>query len=278
MFNIDLNVLYTIAPILLVTISCSLLGVFVLWKRSTYFADCFSHASLLAVIISTYLGSGVINSGLPEKSWLAVSSIFLFAVFFGSVIALFGERMKIFSKNAVIAIFSYGLLALAVILAQSRSILDRVGEIELEPLLFGGKEIAQQDIVLILILTCITILYSTLFFRRILFLDVSRELAKIEGVRVAPLDISFFCLLAVVISFSLPIAGAFLVTALLVLPAAIARLVSGSASLMLLVSVSIGVICSIMSVIVSQSASTPLSPTLVLILISIFITLVIFRR
>lgn len=249
--------------LLLAVSCCSLLGVFVLWKRVTYFGDCFSHASLLGVVLALILG---FNQSLV---------LIIFAVLFGIIVAFLSRNFgaQNFSRNTLIAIFSYSLLALAIMLAKSGK------EVGIEDYLFGyTSSVSNGEIITLAILCVITILYSAKFFQKILLSDISPDLAQVEGIKTIWLDCSFLVLLAIAIALSVPIIGAFLVTALLILPASIARVGSSSAKNMLILSVVVGIAAALFAIAASHFKHLALTPTLVLALGVIFVTSVMINQ
>lgn len=205
--------------LILIGISCSLLGVFVLWKKLSYFGDGLSHSILLGFVLGTLFN---------------VNQIFVlafFAIFFAFLVGFFLSD-KNFSKDTIIAISSYFCLSLAAI----------INDISVKKVNFGSYvfgdilTIADNEIAILGLIAIITICYVAFAFKRILLINLNEDLAKVEGLKVGWWKISFLVLLALTIAFSVKIVGVFLMTALLILPAAIARIFAVSAKNMLVLS------------------------------------------
>ena len=91
------------AALMLISCSCSLLGVFVLWKKLSYFGDSLSHSILLGLLLGTIFGFN------------QIIALVLFAIIFAFLVGL-NLQNKYFSKDTIIAISSYFCVALAIVL------------------------------------------------------------------------------------------------------------------------------------------------------------------
>lgn len=210
----------------LITLSCSLLGVFVLWKRLAYFGDGLSHSILLGFILGALFD---INQML---------ALIIFSLLFAILVGL-ASRNSYFSKDTIIAISSYFCISLAIIL---NDLFNQ--NINLGTYVFGDiLTVGHQELWSLCIISIVTIIYSIYAFRKILMININADLAKIDGVKVQFWNLSFLILLAITIALSVKIVGILLMTALLILPAAISRIFAISAKQMIIFSLIIG--CSI---------------------------------
>jgi len=210
--------------LILITISCSLLGIFVLWKKLAYFGDGLSHSILLGFVLGAICGSN------------QATTIIIFAVFYAMLIELI-SLSRSFSKDTIIAISSYFCIASAIIL---NDLWQR--SFDLGSYVFGDiLTVTNTDINFLAAIAIITIFYTIFGFRKTLLISINKDLAKIEGFKIKLWNLSFTVLLAVTVALSVKIVGIFLMTALLVLPAAIARIFSISAKQMILLSLVIGI-------------------------------------
>jgi zinc transport system permease protein len=214
----------------LVTLSCSLLGVFVLWKRLAYFGDGLSHSILLGFTLGVIFDSN------------QISALIAFALFFAILVGL-ASKNPYFSKDTIIAISSYFCISLAIIL---NDVFNK--DINLGTYVFGDiLTVGNQEIWGLLAIFIITIFYVIFAFRKILLININSDLAKIDGIKIQFWNLSFLILLAITIALSVRIVGILLMTALLVLPAAIARIFALSAKQMLILSLIIGLFNAILS-------------------------------
>lgn len=249
--------------LLLITISCSLLGVFVLWKKLAYFGDGLSHSILLGFILGT----------LFDANQIIV--LVLFSLFFAALVTLITKN-NYFSKDTAIAISAYFCIALALILINDP---NHHNHIDFESYITGDiTNIANQEIYSFLIIAIFSIFYAILSFRKLLLININQDFAKIENINSKLWNLSFLILLSLVISFSIRITGVFLMTALLILPAAIARIFSFSPKQMMFLSLFIGIITAIFSYNISNIYSFSITPTLIAIFCFIFIFSIITKK
>ena len=100
---------------------------------------------------------------------------------------------------------------------------------------------------------------------------VSYELATAEGTRPDSANIVFTVLLAAVIAVSMKIVGVLLITALLIIPAAMARNISNSPIQMILLSIIVGVISVVGGLFTSLTFNTASGPSILVIALILFI-------
>lgn len=230
------------------TISCSLLGVFVSWQKISYFGDALSHAVLLGLAL------GVL-SGINQLIALTI-----FAVIFAILIFLTAQN-RYFSKDAVVMISSYFCIALAMILNDLW-----IKNFDFASYIFGDVlAVGSNEVVALTLLTLATISYVILGTKKILLLNLNEDLAQISGIKTKFWNLSFLILLAVVIALTTRIVGIFLTTALLVLPAAIARIFAKSAAQMMWVSALIGVLGATFSFLLASKYDLTVGPVVIAI-------------
>ncbi len=205
--------------LILIAISCSLLGIFVLWKKLAYFGDGLSHSILLGFVLGAIFDAN------------QISTLIIFALCFAALVELISLN-RAFSKDTVIAISSYFCIAAAILLNDFFQ-----KNLNLGSYVFGDILTAEtQDLQALAATTVITIFYTIFAFRKILLININADLARIDGIRISFWNLSFVILLALTVALSVRIVGVFLMTALLILPAAIARIFSTSAKQMLTLS------------------------------------------
>ena len=197
----------------------SLLGVFVLWKKLSYFGDAISHSILLGAAL------GAIFNLNPHFS------LVIFAVIFALLVGFMAQN-RYFSKDTIITISSYFCVALAIVVN------DLAGkDFDFSNYVFGDVlSVTNLDIIVLAGILITTIFFAIFAFKKILLMNLAPDLARIEGVKIELWNGIFLILLTLTIAMSVRVAGVLLVTALLVLPAAIARLFASSALQMLLLS------------------------------------------
>jgi zinc transport system permease protein len=109
-------------------------------------------------------------------------------------------------------------------------------------------------------------------------MSVNEELARVDGVAVEKIRFVFMILLALVIAVALKVVGILLITALLIIPAATARLFSKSPKQMVLMSVFIAVIAVVLGLYSSLNWDFPTGPAIVVSASLVFFVSRVFSR
>jgi len=94
-------------------------------------------------------------------------------------------------------------------------------------------------------------------------ISVNEELARVDGISVEKVRFLFMILLALVIAIALKVVGILLITALLIIPAATARLYSRSPRQMVLLSVVIAILSVVLGLYSSLQWDFPAGPAIV---------------
>jgi zinc transport system permease protein len=239
--------------LILIAISCSLLGIFVLWKKLSYFGDALSHSILLGLVLGSIFA---INQ---------VLMLSVFAIIFSATVSLISQN-RYFSKDIIIMITAYFCIALAILVNDFW-----LKDFNFSSYIFGDLlTVGSQEIKALTVITTLVIFFVFFTFKKMLLINVSADLARVDGVKTEILRLSFLIILSLVIALSVRIVGVFLMTALLILPAAIARIFSVSAKQMLILSLIIGTVVSSLSFKASIDYDLTVSPVVITIFSLIF--------
>ncbi len=192
--------------ILFASLICCLLGVFTLWKKLFYFGDAMSHSLLFAISLGVVFNS---NQTL---------TLIIFATIF-AILAHFLAQNNRDKKSMIIAILSYFSIACAFLIDDFMPSHD-----DFHNFIFGDiVNISSNETVILGAILLASIIYTIFAFRKILLINLNLDLAKIQNIKTDFWNLSFLILLAVSVAVSVKIIGIFLITSLLILPAAIAR-------------------------------------------------------
>lgn len=244
-----------------IAVSTSLLGVFILWKKMAYFGDSVSHSSILG------LGIAALFSFHP------IVGVLIFALVFSLLITLLG-KMRLYSKDTAIGISSYVSLALGLILIAAFP-----DQVNLNSYLLGDiLSTSKQEVILIYLNSLLVVLMMIFYFKKLLLATISEDLALIQKIKVNRLNLLFLLLVAITIVFAIKVTGIFLVTAMLIMPAAIARNLSNNPIQMLLTALTISVTSVITGTLVSIYLNYPVSPTIIFVMILIFFWVLIQKK
>jgi len=255
---IETILLNSFLSLILVLISSSSLGVLVLWKKMSYFGDALSHSILFGIII------GVLFN-VDQKL-----TLILFCIIF-SLLVVKLSRNNYFSKDTMVMISSYFFISFALILNDFA-----INSVNFTSYIFGDPlSVEKKEILYLAIIACAVIAYIFIFYRKIIIVNINQDLAKIEGIKVEKINFIFLILLTITIAISIQIVGIFLMTALLILPASIARIFSKSPLQMFVLSLLIGLTISIIAFNVANSFNLSISPTIIFLFSLTFFVILI---
>ncbi|CAK9888533.1 metal ABC transporter permease [Pseudomonas sp. B21-012] len=193
------------------------LGTLVVVKRFAFFSEAVGHAALTGVAIGILLG---------EPYTGPYGSLFGYCLLFGILLNFLRNRTGL-SPDTLIGVF------LSVSLALGASLLLMLaGKINvhiLENVLFGSVlTVSGQDLLVLGIVASLVLALALPLYNRIMLASFNPQLAAVRGVAVKSLDYLFVVLVTLVTVAAVKVIGAILVGALLVIPAAAARLISQS--------------------------------------------------
>ena len=234
---------------------CGLVGVFVVLRHMSYIGHGLSHAifggaAASAVLsINFYLGAGV---------WGMLSALMIGRV---------ARRGKIGSDAAigVITTASFALgLALSNLFGQAKK--------SIEAVLFGsilGVSYGDAAGVLVVLLVAVGIVYTC--YRRLLFATFDPEVADVSGVSVARMEALLMLMLSLTILFTMKVVGVLLISALLVTPAVVARMLTNSFARMLVLAPIIGAVCGGLGMFISYHIDVSPGATIILLASTLFL-------
>jgi zinc transport system permease protein len=239
----------------LVALPMGPLGAVVVWQRMAYLGDAISHAALLGVALAMAV------------HWLSVPLAILLVALAVALLLTHLTRDARLQHDTVLGLLAHGGLALGVVLFS----LTGNSPLDLHAFLFGDILMVTARDVLWLALGSFTVGVLLVWqWRNLVRITIHLDLAAMHGVNVKRVQQGFVCVLAAMIALATPIVGALLITALLVIPAATARLMAKSptqmaviASLCAMVSVAVGLV-------VAFQIDTPASPTMVVVAMALF--------
>lgn len=234
---------------LLVGLVASLLGVFVILRRSAFFGDAVAHASLTGVAI------GVV-AGLPPLPLAG-------AVAVGIGLSLHRlERVGRLSLDTILGFILPFFMAVGVLVLSLRPGFQP----ELLSYLFGSLlTVSWEGVAAIAVLSAIVAVVLARRGSALVFAAFDPDGAHAAGLRVAALLTMHHVLLALVVIASISVVGVVLVSALLVIPAATAKLLARSLGQMFVLAPLLGVASVLAGLVVSYRLDAPSGPAIVVI-------------
>lgn len=245
----------------LVGIMTSLLGVVVVLRRSAFFGDAIAHSSLAGVAIGILTGWHPLLTAAAVGVGIAMS---LPAV----------ERRTRLGLDTVLGFVLPFFMALGVLLLSLRPGYQP----ELMSFLFGS--ILTVSWVNLLLIAAITLVVLAVFLRlrpQLIFAAFDEESAQLAGIRVGLILTGYYILLALVIIASIRTVGVILVNALLIIPAATAKLLAHSLAHMFVLTPLLGTVCVVGGIIVSYYLDLPSGPAIVVLSGLLFLGIALWR-
>ncbi len=237
------------------------LGCFVIWRRMAYFGDATAHAAILGVAISFGFNLSV------ELGVLAVALAMALSV---SALANRGHSM-----DGALGALSHSALALGLV---GISFIRGV-RIDVEAYLFGDiLAISQSDLWTIWAGALIVAFLILWRWQNLLTSTLNQEIARASGINPAREQLILTIALAIVVAVAIKILGALLISAMLLIPTATARVFSNSPERMVLLSVLLSIVAGIGGLWLSFTADTPAGPSIVVAAAALFLVSNLFRK
>lgn len=241
---------------LLVGLTAPVVGIFLVQRRLALIGDGMGHIALTGVAM------GVLTGTAPV--WAA-----LIAAVGGAVaIELIRARGRT-SGDIALAVLFYGGIAGGVVLI---SLAPAGAPVNLNSYLFGAiTTTTGTDLVTFAVLGGVVLATALVLSRQLFAVSNDPEYARAVGLPVLTLNLVLAVLTAVTVVVSMRVVGLLLISALMILPNAIAQLVCHSFRSTMAVAVGVGVIVSVAGVSTSYYANTPSGGTIVLLAIAVFV-------
>ena len=199
---------------LMVTVVAGILGTYLLIQNLALIGDGLAHVSFGGVAVGVVLGA-------TSPLWYALVFSIIAAILIHEM-----QARSMLSGDTSIAIFLTGMLALGLVVL-------RIGgggiTTDIEGYLFGNLLLIDEDSLDLITLIClISVVLMAMIRNALLAITVDPVAARIQGLPVQNIGLLFSVITAAVVVSMVQVVGTLLVTALLVTPAATAKLVGTS--------------------------------------------------
>jgi len=234
---------------------CGLLGVFVVLRGMSYIGHGLSHAVFGGAAASAVIG---INFFIGAGIWGIVSGVLIARV----------ARRRVLGADAAIGVVTTASFALGL------ALMNRYGQASksIEAVLFGSVlGVKLVDIVAVSIVALFALSVIVLWYRKLLFSTFDPDVAQVSGVKVSLVEMVLLSLLSLTILVTMRVIGTLLISALLVIPAAAARMTTNSFSKLLWISPVIGATTCFVGMNLSYHLDTSASATIILLDALVFI-------
>jgi manganese/iron transport system permease protein/iron/zinc/copper transport system permease protein len=239
---------------------CGLLGVFVVLRGMSYIGHGLSHAVF----------GGAAASAVMQLNYFVGAGIW--GVASGVIIGRIARR-RLIGADAAIGVVTTASFALGL------ALLNRYGQAKksIEAVLFGSVlGVETVDIIAVSAVSVLTAVIIFALYRHFLFATFDPEVAQTSGVKVAWIEALLMAMLSLTILVTMRVIGTLLISALLVIPASVARMTTNSFARMLWVSPLIGAVSASLGMYLSYHLDTSASATIILVGTTMFIVVYAF--
>lgn len=235
---------------------CAVVGTFVVLRGMSFIGDAVAHAVFPGLTIAFALQVSVLVGGAVAGAAVAIT------------VAVFSQRRRV-KEDAVIGIFFAAAFAVGlVVLARTQGYTA-----SLTNFLFGSiTGVSTGDIVFASVAGVVIMVAVFLLLPQLVAVALDRETARAMNLPVVALDIVMYLAVTAAVVMSVRTIGNILVLALLITPAATARLLSDDLKHTMLLAAAVGVVGSSVGVYFSWALDLPTGATIVLVLTTLFIT------
>jgi zinc transport system permease protein len=251
---IDAFLIYALLAALIVGVSASLVGCFVIWRRMAFFGDSLAHSGFLGATFG-------ILYGLDIKLTVLVSCA-LFAV-----LLLVLQQQRVVSGDSLLGILAHVFLATGLVMLG----LGGISGVDIHGFLFGDMLAIQSADLWWALAGCgLSVMLVLWFWNDLLLVSINEDLARAEGKQTLVVNIALMVAMTAVTAVAVHIVGALLVSALLVIPAASARNLTSSPEQMALVAVAISGVGAVVGVVGAYYLDIAPAPLIVMVLALVF--------
>ena len=237
------------------SVVCGVVGCYVVLRGMAFIGDAVAHAVFPGLAIAFVLQGSLVVGG-------AVAGIVT-----ALLIAVFAQHRRV-REDSLIGVFFVAAFALGIVIISRAP--GYAGS--LQQFLFGSiTGIPDRDLYTVGFTGLAILAVVFLLHKELVAVCLDREMARSIGLRVFWLDIVLYVLVTLAVVISLQTIGNILVLALLITPAAAARLLTDRLALMMLLAPLIGGGSALVGLYLSWSYDLPVGGTVVLVATAVFL-------
>ncbi len=240
---------------LLIAVVGGVVGTFVVLKGLAFIGDALAHAAFAGVATAYVLGGSIYLGSV------------LAAVATALAIGFVSRRARV-SFDTAIGILFVGAFAFGIMLISA----SRSYTVDLFSFVFGDVlGVGWDDLRVMAALTVVVLALVALFYREVLFTAYDHTMAEASGVPVAAVQYGQLALLAVATVVAIKVVGIVLVVAMLVTPAATARLLVRRIPQMMVIATLLGALASVAGLYLSYYLNVASGAAVVLVATALFL-------
>lgn len=247
---------------LFISVSCAVLGVFLILRRDAMIGHGLSHVTFGGVALGILLG---------VSPFAAAAVVSILSVV---IMVRLREKAGVHGDTAIAILASFGMAVGIIIVSQAESF-----NVSLMSFLFGSiLAIEAKEVYVSVFLAAIVVLTVVLFYQDLLYVTFDADSAKVSGVHAQGLEMLLGVLTAITVVLGMKVVGILLVASLLVIPSAAGLQVAFSFRQAVALSAVGGVVSVASGILLAFYLDTPASGAIVTVAIALFLLAYGFRR
>jgi manganese/iron transport system permease protein len=237
------------------SIVCGVVGCYVVLRGMAFIGDAVAHAVFPGLAVAFVVSGNLILGGTIAGVATAI------------LVAVFAQNRRL-REDSVIGVFFVAAFALGIVIISRAP--GYAGS--LQQFLFGSiTGIPDEDLYVVGGAGVLVLGVVFLLHKEFVAITLDREMARAMGLRVFWLDIVLYVLVTLAVVISVQTIGNILVLALLITPAATARLLTDRLGVMMTLAPVLGGLSALVGLYISWSWDFPVGGTIVLVLTAVFL-------
>ena len=247
---------------IIVSITCSMIGLFLVLKRYSLFGDALSHVAFGGIALGFFLNVYPIWTALAVSVSTALG------------ITKLRKSTKISGDAAIAVLLSSGFAMGVLLISASHGF-----TIDLFSFLFGSILLtSMQDALLIVVVSCGVIVTLIAIRKPLIHFTFDEEQAKVHGIPVEKLNYLFVALAAVTVIATMRLVGILLISALIVLPNITSIMMGRGFKKTMMISISLSVSAVIAGITISYYFNLAPAGTIVMLMVAMFVGTLIAKH
>lgn len=240
---------------------CAVVGCHVVLRGMSFIGDAVAHSVFPGLAIAFVCSGSLVVGGTLAGVGTAV------------LVALLSQNRRL-KEDSIIGVLFVGAFGLGLVIISWAP--GYAGS--LQDFLFGSLTgIPASEVPFVLLASAVIVGVFAFFHKEVVAVSLDRESARVAGLPVMALDLLVYISVAGAVVISVQIIGNILVLALLITPAASARLLTNSLGAMIGTSLVIGVLSSLCGIYLSWSLDLPAGASIVCVVTLVFIAAWVYR-
>ena len=245
---------------MMASVVAGVIGTYVVLRGMAFIGDAVAHAVFPGLAVAFVIQGNLVLGGAVAGGPTPI------------LVAIFSQNRRL-KEDSIIGVFFVAAFALGIVIISFAP--GYAGS--LQQFLFGSiTGIPDEDVIVVAVTAVVLLLMVFVLHKEFVAVTLDREMARSTGLPVFTLDLVLYVMVAIAIVISIQTIGNILVLALLITPAAAARLLTDRLVVMMLVAPIIGAGSALVGLYLSWSFDLPAGGTIVLVATAVFLLAWVF--